>query len=79
MFDINPDQLVSKNDKLLYNIWQELKRLNTPVRPTREDTGAAKKPKPAAKSMIRCKKCPATFTNRGEFFQHAKQHKKEGK
>jgi len=28
MFDIKPDQANTKTDRLLYNIWQELRELN---------------------------------------------------
>jgi len=73
MFDIDPDNMQSKTDKLLYNIWQELKRLNKPLCPTAEGTEA----KPA--KVIACKKCPATFDNRGKFLSHSREHKKEGK
>jgi len=71
MFDIDPDNLVSKTDKLLYNIWQELKQL----RPTAEGTEAViQKPK-----VIACKKCGEEFDNRGKFLSHSREHKKEGK
>ncbi len=78
MFDIKPESLVSKTEKLLYNIWQELRRLNEfkpePARPMRKAT----KGKGKAKGFVTCKQCGEKFDNRGKFFNHLKEHKKEG-
>lgn len=77
-FTKNPANF-NDTEKLLYLIWQELQKINTvkqpkpePVRPTREAT------EDKAKVIIKCKKCGEEFNNRGSFFQHMKQHKKEG-
>jgi hypothetical protein len=44
MFEINPDDLFSKTDQLLFCILSELKQLNKSLRPIAKDT-VIKKPK----------------------------------
>ena len=50
MFDIKPDDLVYKQDMLLYDILQELKQLNKSLHPMRKGEVAKKKSKPKAKA-----------------------------
>lgn len=50
MFDIKPDDLISKTDMLLFDILQELKQLNKSLRPIAKDTEIKKKPKPKPKT-----------------------------
>ena len=45
MFDIKPDDLVSKTDQLLFSILEELKQLNKSLHPMRKDTVIKKKPR----------------------------------
>lgn len=63
MFDIKPEQLVTKTDKLLYNIWQELKGN---VCSTAENT------------EYTCSYCETKHPNRGKMLACAKKCKKEG-
>lgn len=75
MFDIQPDQLVSKTDKLLYNIWHELRSMNEkpePVQPTREATEEKVK-------EYTCKTCGKIYGNAGKMLSCARKHKKEAK
>jgi hypothetical protein len=70
--EVNPETLVSKTDKLLYLILQELRGKNEPVRPTREGTEEViQKPK------VTCKRCGKQFDGHGVFLKHAKACKKE--
>jgi len=78
MFKINPDDIRETESKLLYNIWQELVRLNEakpePARPIAKATeGKAEKPK----FYRKCKKCGEEFFNYGLYMGHMKAHKKE--
>jgi hypothetical protein len=41
MFDVKPENVAGTTNKLLYNIWQELKSFKIPVHPTAEDTAEA--------------------------------------
>ena len=50
MFDIKPDDLVYKQDMLLYDILQELKQLNKSLHPMRKDTGISRKTKSKSKT-----------------------------
>jgi hypothetical protein len=70
--DINPEQLFSKTDKLLYLILQELRQMNAPVRPTAEGTKAA-----TQKPKVTCKRCGKSFEGHGVFLKHSKACKKE--
>ena len=70
--EINPEQLVSKTDKLLYLILQELRQKGEPVRPTREGTKAS-----VQKPKVTCKRCGKSFDGHGTFLKHAKACKKE--
>jgi SHS2 domain-containing protein len=73
MFKINPDDIRETESKLLYNIWQELKRMNEakpePARPV------AKATEGKAKVSIACKVCGEKFDNRGKFLSHSRKHK----
>ncbi len=79
MSNLKPEQLVSKTDKLLYEILQELKKLSKlkpqPARPMRK---AAKGKAVKAKFYRKCKKCGTEFDNYGFFMKHMKEHKEEG-
>lgn len=52
MFNVKPEQLVSKTDKLLYSILQELVKLNTSLCPVARDAGEKKTRKGAGKNGI---------------------------
>lgn len=82
-FTKNPANF-NDTEKLLYLIWQEQQKQTgllqnmqqpEPVCPTREGVEEKKK---SNGDTITCKKCGAVFDNRGKFFTHMKQHKKEG-
>ena len=46
MVDIKQDDIISKTDMLLFDILEELKKRNKPLRPVAMGTGVKKKPKP---------------------------------
>lgn len=76
MFEFNKSDITGTTNRLLYNILQELKRLNEPApEPTRLVAKATKEK--ANGTVVTCKKCGKQFENRGKFFQHMKGHKKE--
>lgn len=64
MFDIKPESNMSLVEKLLYNIWQELKE-NKKVKETE------------IKQYI-CKTCGIAYDNKGQMLSCARKHKKEG-
>jgi len=74
MFEIKQTDVTGMTNKLLYNILEELKRLNTaePVRPSREGVET-----PVQKPKVTCKRCGKKFEGHGEFLKHAKLCKKE--
>jgi hypothetical protein len=76
MFDIQKDSRMDIKEKLLCNIWQELKRINTPQEVTE---------KPQAKENkvheYNCKVvgCDFKTENKGLYLAHCRNgHKKEG-
>jgi hypothetical protein len=77
MFDLKKNDITGQANRLLYNIWQELKRLNKP-QPARPMRKAAKGKAVKAKFYRKCKKCGTEFDNYGFFMKHMKEHKEEG-
>ena len=78
MFKINPDDIRGTDNKLLYNIWQELKRLGEPKpEPARPGSKATKGKAEKPKFYRKCKKCGEEFDNYGRYMGHMKAHKKE--
>lgn len=73
------DSLVTTEEKLLFDILQELKEITRKL----PDTAHPEPARPIAKATegkakgITCKKCGKQFDNRGNFFQHMKEHKKK--
>jgi hypothetical protein len=77
MFEVKPEQIAGTQNKLLFNIWQELKAIREaletkPVRPTREGTEG--KPerniKPKLEKCPKCNKPANAFKNRQSFAGH---------
>ena len=75
MFDINRADVRGYDNRLLWNIWHELKQLNEllSVRPPAEGAGAK-----APKKLI-CKVCKTEYDNAGKMLACLRRHKKEGK
>lgn len=69
MFEIKKEHCVTMTEKLLFNIWQELKEDNLPCSPA-EDAGESKR--------FTCKICGQTFENAGKYLADQRKHKKEG-
>jgi len=77
------DSLITTEEKLLFDILQELREINQkptpaakpePARPIAKATeGKAEKPK----FYRKCKKCGEEFFNYGLYMGHMKAHKKE--
>lgn len=71
MFDIQPDSRMDTTEMLLYNIWQELKQLNT------LKTELTLEEKPKIKQEKPCKYCGEIHDNAGQRMACARKHKKE--
>jgi hypothetical protein len=74
-FDIKSEQVAGTQNKLLFNIWQELKAIREqmqaePVRPTREGTEVKPNIKPKLEKCPKCNKHATTFKNRQSFAGH---------
>ncbi|MFW9968623.1 MAG: hypothetical protein ACFFDF_00385 [Candidatus Odinarchaeota archaeon] len=68
MFDIKPDERMTTVEKLLYNIYEELKGKSE-----KKDT---KLKSPQKKSNKKCKYCGQVHENHGYFLACARKHKK---
>jgi uncharacterized membrane protein YqiK len=66
MFDIKEQDVLGQTNKLLFNIWQELKRLDIKSIP--------QEVKPAGE--VQCKYCGGTHRNRQSMAACAKKQKK---
>jgi hypothetical protein len=72
MFEITKDSRFTIEERLLYNIWQELRRLNTvPVETPLENK--------KDENIYSCKECEYKTENKGSFLAHARKHKKDAK
>lgn len=76
MFEINKQGNFSREERLLYNIWQELITLNSrhekekvEVIPNEEENKAI--------TSYKCKVCGKEHDNKGQLLACAKKHKKE--
>lgn len=70
MFDIQPDGRFTTEEKLLYNIWKELEKLNS----TKEFIPEVK---PKVNHEKPCKYCGEIHDNAGQRMACARKHKKE--
>lgn len=84
MFDIKKGDVTGTTNRLLFNIWQELIKLNEakPEIPLCQPAGGIKdKPKQAKPTkptkQITCRICGEQFENQGVFLAHMREHKKE--
>jgi hypothetical protein len=81
---IKRESLNFNEEKLLFDILQELKEINQKLTPTAQPEPArpiakATEGKPEKPKFYRkCKKCGREFDNYGLFMRHMKDHKKEG-
>ena len=71
MFDVVKDSRMSDTEKLLYNIWQELKQLNA----NKEENTSKEEDK--RKDTFKCKVCDKEYENKGKLLACLKKHKKE--
>lgn len=74
MFDIQQDSRMDTTEQLLYNIWQELKRLNTSQEVTEPQTTENVK----HEYVCKVKGCGFKTESKGVYLAHCKKHKKEG-
>jgi hypothetical protein len=75
ILDINEGHIITRQEGLQYNIWQELKAIRTLL-----EMGALKPEKPAVKEAVKtkCQKCGKEFESKGKFLAHTRTaHKKE--
>ncbi len=78
MFEFNEGDINGTTNRLLYNIWQELKRQSeVKPEPTRLVAKATKEKAVKKKFYRKCKKCEDEFDNYGLFMRHMKEHKKK--
>jgi hypothetical protein len=77
MFDVKTEQVTGTQNRLLFNIWQELKAIREqiqagPVRPAREGTEAKpeRSVKPKLEKCPKCNKPAGAFKSRQSFAGH---------
>lgn len=75
MFDIKQDSRMDTTEQLLFNIWQELKRLNTLHEGTEKPYTTENK---IHEYLCKIEGCSFKTENRGIYLAHCKNHKKEG-
>ena len=76
------NSLITTEEKLLFDILQELKQINeklTPAEPepARPIAKATEEKAVKARFYRKCKKCGAEFDNYGLFMRHMKEHKQK--
>lgn len=75
MFEIQQDSRMDLKEKLLYNIWQELRRINTSSKVTEKPQTKETK---VHEFTCKVENCGFKTENRGIYLAHCKNHKKEG-
>ena len=73
MFDVKPNDCITTQEKLLYNIWQAVQR---PVDDCTDDKPEKLGNHPA---IGKCPVCGREWANNGQRLACARKHKKEGK
>ncbi len=80
MFDIKEQDILGQTNKLLFNIWQELKNNQIPVISQEELNKAKNEVKITPLSTeVQCKYCGGTHRNRQSMAACAKKRKGESK
>jgi hypothetical protein len=74
MFDIKPRSNMSVTEQLLFNIWQELKELNS----KKENNEVIDKAVEKKESKFKCKTCGTEHENKGSLLMCYKKHKEKG-
>jgi hypothetical protein len=75
MFDVKPDPRMTDTDKLLYNIWQELKVLSAQYKQeSKEEQESPVSAEPPKQNKV-CKYCGQPHEKPVEYLQCAKKHK----
>lgn len=75
MFDIKPDSRMDTKEKLLYNIWQELKQNKLMLEVIEKPQTSQSK---IHEYTCKVKDCGFKTENKGIYLAHCKNHKKEG-
>jgi hypothetical protein len=81
MFDIKESDHFDTTEKLLFNIWQELRILNGAKKAPAKQIPAKKLLTKPQSDSEKCKYCGGTHENKGQFLACARKHstkKKEG-
>lgn len=76
MFDIKKEANFSREERLLYNIWQELVMLNSKQEKQKVEVIPIENEN-KAKTSYKCKVCGTEHENKGQLLACAKKHKKE--
>jgi hypothetical protein len=80
MFDIQENDVTGQTNKLLFNIWHELKKHDMQIisKISREELNKDEVKTTPLVTEVQCKYCGGTHRNRQSMAACAKKHKKDG-